>query len=168
MKIFGARKAADSFSFELTQSRDKIIEKFEERINNYKLKLFATELSENYIHYANFKIENERIVIHQYRSPPIYIYVEDIPGGKSMLRVEQENPVSQTNTFLTICSAIIFVLLFFYIVGDVSIGTALLIALIPSLGFLLFLLSIFYLKEQIRKNYLKRFANKIARSIQVD
>ncbi len=94
--------------------------------------------------------------------------MEDIPGGKATLRIEQENSIAQTHTFILICSAIVFVLLFFYMLGDFSLGSTLLIALIPSLGLLLFFKAVFYVKEQIRKNYFKRFANKVARSLELD
>jgi hypothetical protein len=162
-----AKRPVESFAFELSHSKSKILEKLDDRIRNYKFDVFATELSPNYIHYPSFKIEQERITVKRPRSTPIYIYLEAIAGGKTKLRVEQEKLTSRTNAVLMIFSVIMFGLLFYInLTSGTSIGVALAVTLIPLAAWVLILLSLFYLMGRLRKHFFKKFANKIARHLE--
>ncbi len=173
MKIFEASETNDSFSFELTQSKSKIIEKLEERIKNYKFnwrQLFDS--ARNYTNYSRFTIEKERIVIKSIikgRPDPIYIYLEEIPGGKTTLRLEQKNSVSYSRTILIIFSVIMFVIaLIINLRTDLPIGLVVLIIFIPLIVWVLILIFIFYILEKAGKYSLRRFAKQIVRSLDQD
>lgn len=171
MKLFGSSENKDSFSFELTQPKSKILEKLEKAIKEHKSgwrEQFG--FVPHYIDYARFKIQDERIVVKSIvksRPSPIDIYLEDIPGGKTTLRLEQENSVARSKTIVAGFSAIMFVLLFFINIssGDESLGVNLLLTLIPVIFGVLGLAFILYLLEKVQKYALKGFAKQIVRSL---
>lgn len=163
MKIFKSDKIKYSISFNLNKSKSEVIETIQERIRTNKTRKYPFYIL-NRVEYSRFAIENEKISIKGGVSlDHIDIYIQDIPGGKSILKFERPKSFPM-RIFMTITSTVVFAFLLFVHKGSFDI-VSIIVELVAGLLVILIIWLFLYLDETMDKYKVKRYAKLIVRDL---
>lgn len=165
MKVF----SQDSVSFVSDRSKSEIMEKLQEKRKPQKFE-WRQLFDLNFISYTNFSVEGDRIKIRPLsgtRRAPIYIYLEERPGGKTTMRFEQVNSKRRWVTVMAIVTVILIGILYSIngVEGVDDPGSVLTVKLILGSIFIAGLLLMFYLTQKVEKYFFKKYAKQVVRDL---